>query len=443
MGGDCRRGRDRPGLGHRPETGRWTQREQLAGHVGDVVCAELDPAGRRLVTVSADGNVIVWDMTAKGGFGRAFPALGGRWISGRPRVITPDRLIIAPTRSVAPTAADPKTPADDTLDVAATFLDPGTGKVVDQVAVGNTRLGPRFGPAVSGSSVALSPDSRLASVTSGDATTVIDTRTRKVIQRIVLTPPGSANAELVWSSAWTPDGTRLLIGAEGADHIQGFGPGALVVIDTTSWRWTQRLDVGGPPRAMAVSPDGKTLVAAVAGQTSRLAVLDAGTLRVRRYVNFGPDYIYDLAFSSDGRRLSAGGELATLHVLDSGTWRALASTKVLDDWIMQVEWSRDDQTVVATGIDGTVGLFDVQRGLPRTRPLPASSEAGAGVTYVVPDPSRELVVLGGEHVGHRYAMTAEQWFEEACSIVGRNLTPSEWERYLPDRPPEATCVTTT
>jgi hypothetical protein len=40
-------------------------------------------------------------------------------------------------------------------------------------------------------------------------------------------------------------------------------------------------------------------------------------------------------------------------------------------------------------------------------------------------------------------MTAERWFQEACSIVGRNLTATEWERYLPDRPLEATCIPTT
>jgi hypothetical protein len=45
-------------------TGRWSGRERLSGHAGDVLGVEVEPGGRRIITVSADHTVIAWDMTA-------------------------------------------------------------------------------------------------------------------------------------------------------------------------------------------------------------------------------------------------------------------------------------------------------------------------------------------------------------------------------------------
>ena len=82
--------------------------------------------------------------------------------------------MVAPTRSVTRVGDEGFQPALDTLDVAATFLDPATGRVVDEVEVGETT---EF--ALWGSSVAVSPDRRMVAVTSAVATTVLDTRTRE------------------------------------------------------------------------------------------------------------------------------------------------------------------------------------------------------------------------------------------------------------------------
>jgi hypothetical protein len=37
-------------------------------------------------------------------------------------------------------------------------------------------------------------------------------------------------------------------------------------------------------------------------------------------------------------------------------------------------------------------------------------------------------------------MDPSVWLEEACSIVGRDLTRAEWNRYLPGRDQEPTCT---
>jgi WD40 repeat protein len=49
-----------------PATGRWSGREPLRGHTGDVVSVEVDATGRLLATVSADHTAITWDMSPGG-----------------------------------------------------------------------------------------------------------------------------------------------------------------------------------------------------------------------------------------------------------------------------------------------------------------------------------------------------------------------------------------
>lgn len=49
-----------------PASGRWSGRERLSGHSGNVLGVEVEPDGRRIVTVSADHTIIRWDMGAEG-----------------------------------------------------------------------------------------------------------------------------------------------------------------------------------------------------------------------------------------------------------------------------------------------------------------------------------------------------------------------------------------
>ena len=167
-----------------PVTGRWSQREMLSGHRADVLEAEVDPAGRRLITVALDQTIISWDMTGDGGFGETFPGLTDRWLSSRPQVIEPGELVVAPTRPGNSRTEERDTgPSPETLGVAATFFDPGTGAVVAHVPVGDTLEEVSFG-----SSVAVSPDRSMVAVTWGLGTTVLDARTHEVIREIVLPP---------------------------------------------------------------------------------------------------------------------------------------------------------------------------------------------------------------------------------------------------------------
>jgi WD40 repeat protein len=381
---------------------------------------EVEVSGDTLLTSSTDGQLISWDLSDDAAFGSSYPGLEGRWVSNRIGVVVPGQLVVAPTRTL------PRPGAQVPVDVAATFIDPRTGAVVDQVVVGKPAP-----DTSSGSSVSVSPDSRMVAVTSSFATTILDARSRIRRGRIEM-PVG--RGDFVWCSAWTPDGERLLLGVEGEDYS------GLVVVDSSTWKVERTIPVeGGSPQVLEWSPDHSVLVAGI-NFTKSLQVFDPGLHHLRTVdLGLGGDVI-DLAFSPDGRRLAIGRVGGQVSVVDTTSWEqvhppARVSAGSVDD----VEWLPDGNTVAAAGRDGTVSLYDVRRDLVRSAPLAASAAPGARRTYLLPGISDEIVAVVEGGPGHRYPLDRERWLAVACSVAGRDLTHSEWARYVPDRPYRPVC----
>jgi DNA-binding SARP family transcriptional activator/WD40 repeat protein len=431
-----------------PATGLWSQRESLEGHDADVVVAEIDPAGAQLVTGSTDNQLIVWAVRSDGGFGTAQPGMAGRWPAGAPAVVEPGRLVVVPTRTMPPVAREVPYDGLDTLDVAATFVDPSTGEVVEQIRVGDT-----VADAWHGASAAVSADGRWVAITSGLAATVLDARTREIVRRIELPRDDETRVDehpypsgMVCCAAWTRDGSRLLLGAGG--HLPGplvpTGPeqdsGEIAVVDTGSWDVVDHLPLERAPTVLALDDDGRRL-AVGSSNHDEILVLDPGTLaEIERVRLRDGDSMWALAFSPDGRLLAGAGELGRVHAIDTGTWRAREPVAVRAIGpTNQLTWLRDNRTVVSAGMDGTAVLFDVERAVVRAAPLPASTEGGGGYTGLLPGAPGELSLVVEDRAGLRYPVAPSGWLRAACDVAGRDLTSAEWDRYLPGRPYAPTC----
>jgi WD40 repeat protein/DNA-binding SARP family transcriptional activator len=431
-------------------TGLWSQSETLTGHGGAVWSAELAPDGRTLMTASLDHRVITWDVSPDAGFGSAYRGLDDRWIANRPQLA--GGLLVAPSRPVSRLGEGGSTPARDTLRVAATFLDPATGRRVDQVFVGTT-----YAEGFFASAVAVSPSGQQVAVSSGFATTVLDTRTREVLGRIELPPTGARGPdgtpyphERAVATGWTTGGEQLLLGVEG--RARDNHDGGLVVVDPATWEPVRRVPLGVPVQDMELSPDQRLLAVASApamdGSGPDVVWLrDAATLKPVRTLHLArDDFPHDVSFSPDGKRLAVGGRFGTVSVFDVATGELVHEPINLhDSFIQQVEWLPDGHTVVTSAADGTAAVYDAERdlaiavGLPGSSDLEKSSNLKQGYTHLVPGTSNEIIVLSGERPGHRYPMEPSVWLADACKIVGRDLTRDEWDRYLPDRPYRHTC----
>ena len=148
----------------------------------------------------------------------------------------------------------------------------------------------------------------------------------------------------------------------------------------------------------------------------------------------------DLAYSPDGSRLAVGGSEGYVSVLDTATGRRVhRSTKLFSSFVGDVEWLPDGGTVVASGDDDVAAMYDVDRDIVRAGSMPATDTLVNGYAYLMPGPADEVIVLDGQHPGHRYPLDPSRWLARACQIAGRDLTPAEWNRYVPTEPYRPTC----
>lgn len=420
-------------------SGTWSPRETLSGLEGSLSLS-VGADSSTLVTVSGDGTVVVWDLSPSGGLSTQLPGLGERrWIANTPADVVPGRLVVAPTRG-GPVSV----PWWAHRQVEATFLDPRTGEVVDRVPIGQN-MG-----SLLASSVSVSPDRSLVAVTHQVGTVVLDARTREEVARITLddmTAFGERMPENVWCTGWTPDGSKLLLCAEGEEFDAA--DGNLVVVDTGTWEVDEeRVDVGGSVQSVELSPDGNLLALGMVLQIvdeappGLVKLLDTRTLEVVREIELGTDhYPFDVSFSPDGRRLAVGVDTGLVFVADVATGDLLREpARAHSSFVGQVEWLPDNSTVVSTGFDTKATLYDADRGLVRATMPVALDDVDDGHTYLLNTGRDDVAALTRQKHGQTYPLDPEVWLDRACAVVGRDLTRDEWSSYLPDRPHRRTCT---
>jgi hypothetical protein len=95
-------------------------------------------------------------------------------------------------------------------------------------------------------------------------------------------------------------------------------------------------------------------------------------------------------------------------------------------------------TLTTSSADGTVQLWDVAS--RRTIGAPLVVQRDQFVTGVISRDGSYLYALPTGTEGMRLALAPRVWRDLACAIAGRELTRSEWEEVLPDRPYREVCA---
>ena len=97
--------------------------------------------------------------------------------------------------------------------------------------------------------------------------------------------------------------------------------------------------------------------------------------------------------------------------------------------------SPDGSLLAGTGSDGTLELWSLPSGQSLTVPLPVTE--GFALSAFLD--SQRLVVSGDDDAVVSVNLSPSALVKEACAIVGRNLTSSEFSQYLGPGPYHRTC----
>lgn len=92
--------------------------------------------------------------------------------------------------------------------------------------------------------------------------------------------------------AWSPDGTRLYVAMHLVDRVRVFDPSGAIVADVPT---------GSHPAQIALTPDGRTLVAANRGDRT-VSIIDAVTLRETDRLDVGVEHPHGVALDGSGSR---------------------------------------------------------------------------------------------------------------------------------------------
>lgn len=97
--------------------------------------------------------------------------------------------------------------------------------------------------------------------------------------------------------------------------------------------------------------------------------------------------------------------------------------------ISNIGFGRDGELLAVTGSDGTVRLWDLERNVSAGVAWSGVGSAGGSPSWFDAESNSIWVASSGRLLN--IPLDPAQWIERACSVVGRDLTQAEWERYVP------------
>ena len=163
----------------------------------------------------------------------------------------------------------------------------------------------------------------------------------------------SAKKKFTLTAAFTPDDRLILIGDSGSQ---------LVLFDPMAEREVRRLKGHTDAiNSVAFSTNGRRAVSGSSDHTVRLWDVNTGAEQHR--IEGHTDVVSSVAFSPDGRRVLSGSSDRTLRLWDVNTGKELVRFEGHTDAVMAVVFLPDGTRVLSASADKTVRLWSIESGI--------------------------------------------------------------------------------
>jgi WD40 repeat protein/class 3 adenylate cyclase/tRNA A-37 threonylcarbamoyl transferase component Bud32/energy-coupling factor transporter ATP-binding protein EcfA2 len=359
--------------------------------------------GRTVLSGGANGSVAAWDLSGARRLGRTFS-----WGSPDSGCPTAPCFVIDPTSTLM---------ATNQADGRVALIDLRTRRVIGRLPSSDH---------AETDALAFLPDGRR--LVTGD-----------IRGRVKLWDVRARTAELaahfrdpVWWVAVSPDGQRLAVQTQAQDGSDS----RVEVRDLASARVLFTRVVRHGHGGLYFSPNGRTLAAlGCCDGGSTIEVWDARSGKPA----FSPrvsGQATTFAFSPDGRVLGAGTADGKVALWDASNGERMGATfQVATGAVDSISFSPDGRLLAASSGDQTATLWDLRsrKRLGRSFPVPQ------GVVPVAQFARDGDLVIANLADASIWPTDPRKWERFACRVVGRDITSSEWNDVLPDRPSRRVC----
>jgi WD40 repeat protein len=183
--------------------------------------------------------------------------------------------------------------------------------------------------------------------------------------------------------------------------------------------------------SLAFSPDGRRLAS---GDARGLVMLwDVERLEALQPLQLDVFAIFSLAFSPDGRTLAAGSHDSLVILWDVASGRV---PKVLPDHsgpVMALLFSPEGRSLFSAGGDRQIFLWDLEQWEPIGLPLVGHADPILSLAF---QPGQQHLLSSDERgTLISWTLNLKDWRYFACTIVGRHLSEEDWGR-VGARPPK-------
>lgn len=407
----------------------------LTGHKAEARAVRFSPDGKVVATGGHDQKVILWDVARRVPLAR---------INGQTSNVY--TLAFHPTAPMLVAAGE---------DGAVTLSDPTWLPLTGHTDVVN---GVRFTP----------DGERLASVSSDGTMTLWDRETRRPlatldggsgpVNAVAFSPDGGTTATATGRAQHPPQAANYTItlwdkasqpvkltGHKNRVLGVAFSPDGRTIASSSTddtvmlWDVEQRRHLATLKHPdgvnMAVfSPDGRIL--ATSGHDTKVRLWDVARMTVVGELAGHTGPVRTVAFSPDGSTVVTSSADETVILWDLASRRSLGVLADNAGAVNAMAFSPDGRTIASAASDGTVVLWDAAG---RTRLASLIGHSGQVRAVAFSPDSRTVATASADRTVILWDIDPQRISGHLCASLGRNLTPREWTKSMPDTPYRETC----